>query len=71
LLSHSQSLSALEKGEQKARAVGVPLFYGAIEALLVGGACVAAWKAGWTCVARSRCFFSFVFSSSSSLARTG
>eukprot|EP00614_Pseudopedinella_elastica_P001522 CAMPEP_0172592932 /NCGR_PEP_ID=MMETSP1068-20121228/12077_1 /TAXON_ID=35684 /ORGANISM="Pseudopedinella elastica, Strain CCMP716" /LENGTH=533 /DNA_ID=CAMNT_0013390229 /DNA_START=54 /DNA_END=1652 /DNA_ORIENTATION=+ len=36
------------QGKDQALAVGVPLYYGGIEALLLGGFCLYAWKAGWT-----------------------
>lgn len=35
-------------GEDQAKAVGVPLYYGFVEALLLAIFCVYAWKAGWT-----------------------
>jgi hypothetical protein len=35
-------------GEERAQAVSVPLFYGVIEAVVVGIYCLWAWKAGWT-----------------------
>ena len=33
---------------QRTQAVSVPLFYGIVEALLIGCYCVYAWKMGWT-----------------------
>lgn len=36
------------KGEELAEAVGVPLFYGLVEAVVLGLYCVYAWKIGWT-----------------------
>ena len=35
-------------GDDQAKAVGVPLYYGFVEALLLAIFCVYAWKAGWT-----------------------
>jgi hypothetical protein len=34
--------------EERAQAVSVPLFYGIIEAVVIGIYCVWAWKVGWT-----------------------
>ena len=34
-------------GNQASRAVGVPLYYGFIEAVFIGVYLVAMWKAGW------------------------
>lgn len=34
--------------EMRAQAVAVPLFYGLIEAIVIGIFCLWAWKAGWT-----------------------
>ena len=36
------------KGQDLNMAMGVPFFYGIVEALAVGFYCVCAWKAGWT-----------------------
>lgn len=36
------------EGDDLAEAMGVPLFYGIVEALLLGGYCVIAWKLDWT-----------------------
>lgn len=36
------------KGPEVKKAMGVPLFYGMVEAVLVGAFCVAGWKAGWS-----------------------
>jgi predicted Na+-dependent transporter len=33
---------------ERAEAIAVPLFYGIVEALFVGGYCIMAWKLGWT-----------------------
>eukprot|EP00549_Striatella_unipunctata_P015584 CAMPEP_0118679888 /NCGR_PEP_ID=MMETSP0800-20121206/4039_1 /TAXON_ID=210618 ORGANISM="Striatella unipunctata, Strain CCMP2910" /NCGR_SAMPLE_ID=MMETSP0800 /ASSEMBLY_ACC=CAM_ASM_000638 /LENGTH=381 /DNA_ID=CAMNT_0006575935 /DNA_START=140 /DNA_END=1285 /DNA_ORIENTATION=+ len=35
-------------GDELAEAMGVPFFYGTVEAAVLGLYCVAAWKAGWT-----------------------
>jgi len=36
------------KGKEKAQAVGVPLYYGFVEAVLLAVFCLVAWKSGWT-----------------------
>lgn len=36
------------KGEELAEALGVPLFYGMVEAVSVAVYCVIAWKLGWS-----------------------
>ena len=36
------------EGDQASRAVGVPLYYGFIEAVLIGAFLLVAWKAGLT-----------------------
>ena len=35
-------------GTERTEAVSVPLFYGIVEAVLIGIYCVFAWKMGWT-----------------------
>ena len=36
------------EGDELNEAMGVPFFYGTVEAILVGLYCLGAWKAGWT-----------------------
>ncbi|CAJ1903990.1 unnamed protein product [Cylindrotheca closterium] len=36
------------KGAEVTKAMGVPLFYGIVEAVFVGIFCIVGWKAGWT-----------------------
>mmetsp|Transcript_20610 Transcript_20610/g.23513 ORF Transcript_20610/g.23513 Transcript_20610/m.23513 type:complete len:414 (-) Transcript_20610:372-1613(-) len=36
------------KGDEMAEAIGVPFYYGLIEAAVLGLYCIIAWKAGWT-----------------------
>jgi hypothetical protein len=36
------------QGDELNEAMGVPFFYGTVEAILVGCYCLGAWKAGWT-----------------------
>ena len=35
-------------GEDRTMAMSVPLFYGIVEAVLIGSYCIFAWKKGWT-----------------------
>lgn len=35
-------------GDELAAALGVPFFYGLVEAVLLGVYCIVAWKIGWT-----------------------
>jgi hypothetical protein len=35
-------------GDELNQAMGVPFFYGVVEALVLGLYCLGAWKAGWT-----------------------
>ncbi len=35
-------------GDKLAEAMGVPLYYGLLEAVILGGYCIWAWKANWT-----------------------
>ena len=39
---------AMFVGDDLAEAMGVPFFYGIVEALVLGVYCIGAWKAGWT-----------------------
>lgn len=36
------------QGKELSQAVGVPLFYGLVEAVVLGIYCITAWKIGWT-----------------------
>lgn len=36
------------EGDELAAALGVPFFYGLVEAVLLGIYCIVAWKVGWT-----------------------
>lgn len=40
--------AAIFDGDQLAQAIGVPVYYGFVEALAVSAYCVWAWKRGWT-----------------------
>jgi len=46
-IATSVALSMFE-GEELSEAIGVPLYYGAVEAFILGVYCIIAWKAGWT-----------------------
>jgi len=46
-IATSVALTMFE-GKDLADAVGVPLYYGLVETLLLGAYCVIAWKSGWT-----------------------
>lgn len=35
-------------GDELTEAMGVPLYYGLVEALVLGIYCIVAWKIGWT-----------------------
>jgi hypothetical protein len=46
-IATSVALTMFE-GEELAAALGVPFFYGVVEAVLLGIYCIVAWKIGWT-----------------------
>lgn len=46
-IATSVALTMFE-GDELAAALGVPFFYGLVEAVLLGIYCVVAWKIGWT-----------------------
>jgi len=46
-IATSVALTMFE-GDELAEAMGAPLFYGTVEAVVLGIYCVAAWKCGWT-----------------------
>eukprot|EP00550_Attheya_septentrionalis_P004936 CAMPEP_0198296326 /NCGR_PEP_ID=MMETSP1449-20131203/31981_1 /TAXON_ID=420275 /ORGANISM="Attheya septentrionalis, Strain CCMP2084" /LENGTH=530 /DNA_ID=CAMNT_0043996909 /DNA_START=229 /DNA_END=1821 /DNA_ORIENTATION=- len=47
-IATSAAVSMFPDPQQRAEALLVPLFYGFIEAFILGLYCLAAWKAGWT-----------------------
>jgi predicted Na+-dependent transporter len=47
-IATSVAVTMFSDPEIRAQAVAVPLFYGLVEAALIGVYCVWAWKAGWT-----------------------
>jgi len=51
------------KGNDLNNAMGVPFFYGLMEAFFVGVYCLGAWKAGWTKAPANESFFKILFTS--------
>lgn len=51
-IATSVALTMFE-GDQLSQAMAVPLYYGLVEAVVLGIYCLAAWKAGWTKAPRS------------------
>lgn len=50
-------------GDELNEAMGVPFFYGVVEAVLVGTYCFGAWKAGWTKAPANAPFWKVIFTS--------
>ena len=51
------------QGNELSEAMGVPLYYGGLEALILGFYCVGAWKAGWTKASPTDSFWKTLFTS--------
>ncbi|KAL7536089.1 hypothetical protein ACHAWF_005354 [Thalassiosira exigua] len=51
------------KGDELAKAMAVPVYYGLIEALILGLYCSVAWKVGWTKAPRNISFWTMVTTS--------
>lgn len=51
------------EGDEQAEAIGVPLFYGIVEAVVLGIYCIAAWKLDWTKAPRDESFCVVIFNS--------
>lgn len=51
------------KGNDLNNAMGVPFFYGACEAFIVGVYCVGCWKAGWSKAPRDAPFWKVIMTS--------
>jgi len=49
------------KGQDQTNAIGVPLFYGMVEAVFVGIFCIAGWKAGWSKAPKNVSFWRMLF----------
>ena len=47
-IATSVAVTMFSDPTERAEAVSVPLFYGFIEAIIIGIYCIWAWKAGWT-----------------------
>jgi hypothetical protein len=47
-IATSVAITMFDNVEERAQAVAVPLFYGIIEAVVIGIYCIWAWKVGWT-----------------------
>lgn len=47
-IATSVAITMFSDKEERAQAVSVPLFYGIVEAVVIGIYCVWAWKVGWT-----------------------
>jgi len=50
-------------GDDLAEAMGVPLYYGLLEAVILGLYCIAAWKIGWTKAPPNVSFCNMLFNS--------
>jgi predicted Na+-dependent transporter len=61
-IATSLALTMFE-GDDVAIAMGVPFFYGLVEAVLVGLYCLVAWKAGWTKAPADTPFFHMLWTS--------
>lgn len=48
------------KGDELSSAMAVPLYYGLIEAFLLGIYCILAWKAGWTKAPKNISFWTMI-----------
>ncbi len=46
-IATSVALTMFE-GDELSEAMGVPFFYGVVEAVILGIYCIGAWKLGWT-----------------------
>lgn len=51
------------KGDELSTAMAVPLYYGLVEAVLLGVYCIIAWKAGWTKAPRNISFWAMITTS--------
>eukprot|EP00581_Thalassiosira_minuscula_P001643 CAMPEP_0183739086 /NCGR_PEP_ID=MMETSP0737-20130205/56175_1 /TAXON_ID=385413 /ORGANISM="Thalassiosira miniscula, Strain CCMP1093" /LENGTH=420 /DNA_ID=CAMNT_0025973789 /DNA_START=353 /DNA_END=1615 /DNA_ORIENTATION=- len=51
------------KGDELSQAMAVPLYYGLIEAFVLGIYCILAWKAGWTKAPKNISFWTMIATS--------
>lgn len=56
-IATSVALSMFDDANERALALGVPLYYGGIEALILGVYCLICWKCGWTKAPKDENFF--------------
>lgn len=54
---------AMFEGNDRAEAMGVPLFYGFVEAFILGIYCIVAWKSGWTKAPSDASFWNVMYMS--------
>mmetsp|Transcript_16290 Transcript_16290/g.23962 ORF Transcript_16290/g.23962 Transcript_16290/m.23962 type:complete len:434 (+) Transcript_16290:352-1653(+) len=47
-IATSVAVTMFSNPEERAQALAVPLFYGLVEAVVIGLYCILAWKSGWT-----------------------
>eukprot|EP00521_Asterionellopsis_glacialis_P007667 CAMPEP_0195287780 /NCGR_PEP_ID=MMETSP0707-20130614/4706_1 /TAXON_ID=33640 /ORGANISM="Asterionellopsis glacialis, Strain CCMP134" /LENGTH=405 /DNA_ID=CAMNT_0040347567 /DNA_START=114 /DNA_END=1331 /DNA_ORIENTATION=+ len=57
-------------GDELSNAMGVPFFYGIVEAVLIGMYCIVAWKLGWTKAPRNESFWTVISTSYEVLSDT-
>lgn len=51
------------EGDELSEAMGVPFFYGLMEAVILGIYCIIAWKIGWTKAPRNAPFWKIITTS--------
>eukprot|EP00816_Leptocylindrus_hargravesii_P008736 CAMPEP_0196822904 /NCGR_PEP_ID=MMETSP1362-20130617/85252_1 /TAXON_ID=163516 /ORGANISM="Leptocylindrus danicus, Strain CCMP1856" /LENGTH=343 /DNA_ID=CAMNT_0042202593 /DNA_START=238 /DNA_END=1269 /DNA_ORIENTATION=- len=56
-IATSVALSMFEDANDRALALGVPLYYGGMEAAILGVYCLICWKCGWTKAPKDENFF--------------
>jgi predicted Na+-dependent transporter len=54
---------AMFDGEDQAEAMGVPFYYGIVEAVVISAYCIGAWKCGWTKAPRDVPFWTSLITS--------
>lgn len=55
--------ASMFKGDQLATAIGVPLYYGIVEAVILACFCIVCWKVGWTKAPADENFFRMIATS--------
>lgn len=61
-IATSVALTMFE-GDELSLAMGVPFFYGVVEAAVLGVYCIGAWKAGWTKAPKDESFCTVISTS--------